>query len=354
MPADPVPNSDDARTIEVIELEAADWLVLHDRGLTVAQQKEFSAWLAVDPRHAEIFAELEETWTRLAEARDESPELTQAAAASRATAVPAHTRRRSKLLWWSVPLAAAAALALVYLAQTPPPVAVVDGFATTAETQVGGLRKLTLPDGSLVQLNTDSAVTVHYTTAERRVSLVRGEAHFQVTKNPARPFIVSASGVAVRAVGTAFDVRMRPESIEVLVTEGRVRLNDTTDGKSLLPFAVNDGAEPLLEAGQRAVVPLAGATPAAVAAVPTTEMGQALAWQSRQLEFAATPLAEVVAEFNRYNRHKLVIADPRLATQRFGGTFPVDDTEALVRLLEANFGVVAERGERETKLRLAP
>jgi transmembrane sensor len=225
-----------------------------------------------------------------------------------------------------------------------------------ASTEVGVMRTLPLADGSVVQLNTDSAISVRFTATERRVELVRGEAHFQVTKNPARPFIVSAGTVAVRAVGTAFDVRMRPEAVEVLVTEGKVRVDDTAKGQSLLPTPAA-GETPLLIAGERAFIPVGTPVkliPATVTAVAASEIGQRLAWQARRLEFVATPLSEMVTEFNRYTQHKLVIADARLAQRRFGGTFSAGDNEELVRLLEAEFGVIAEREANETKLRLAP
>jgi transmembrane sensor len=78
----------------------------------------------------------------------------------------------------------------------------------------------------------------------------------------------------------------------------------------------------------------------------------ALAWQKRSLDYADAPLAEIVADFNRYNQHRLVIVDPALAKRRFGGTFPAGDYRSLVHVLEETFDVVAERRERETILRL--
>jgi transmembrane sensor len=241
-------------------------------------------------------------------------------------------------------------------AQWSPPVRPAPDYSVAAATDIGAMRKLNLPDGSSVQLNTDSAVVVRLTETERRVRLVRGEAHFQVAKNPARPFIVSAGAIAVRAVGTAFDVRLQPGAVEVLVTEGRVRVNHAANGASLLATAAPTSDEPLLVAGQRAVVPTPVTTGACatVVALDPAEIGQVTSWQSGRLEFVATPLASIVDEFNRYNRHKLVIADPGLAARRFGGSFSVGDHEELVRVLEAEFGVVAERGATATKLRLAP
>lgn len=86
--------------------------------------------------------------------------------------------------------------------------------------------------------------------------------------------------------------------------------------------------------------------------VPPAEIQQTLAWRARRLDFDAVPLADIVVEINRHNRHKLVIADPRLNGQRFGGSFPAGDYETFVRMLETSFGVVAERGSDETRLRL--
>jgi len=251
-------------------------------------------------------------------------------------------------------LAAAAAVALAWAGWA--------GFSATrptAETDVGAFQKLDLPDGSVVQLNTDSAIKVHYSDHERRVELLRGEAHFDVAKNPARPFIVAAHHVAVRAVGTAFNVRLRDDAVDVLVTEGKVQVNDAVQGGSLLPAAPDHAGPPLLVQGESVRVKLAAeaeksAPPVvAISEVGGVEMQRALAWQERRLEFEDWPLADVVAEFNRYNRTKLVIVDPALNAKRFSGTFRADAYEPFVRLLEENFGVASERGTQGIELRAA-
>jgi transmembrane sensor len=186
------------------------------------------------------------------------------------------------------------------------------------------------------------------------VSLTRGEAHFTVAKNRERPFIVSAAGVDVRVVGTVFNVRLRSEAVDVLVTEGKVRVGSTADiseRAAVLPSATLHSE---LGAGQK----LSIGRPSQAAPLPTSpvelsaaEIKQTLAWQTRRLDFDSAPLSDIVAEINRYNWHQLVIADPRLNAQRFGGSFPAGDHETFVRMLEANFGVVAERAEGETRLR---
>ncbi len=162
----------------------------------------------------------------------------------------------------------------------------------------------------------------------------------------------------MQAVGTVFNVRVRPESVEVLVTEGRVRVDDVASGGTLLASSGSpDGKEdlqPVLAARQRVVVPVAATVrlaPAVADVVAPRQIEQALAWQDRRLKFESTPLHEVIAEFNRYNRHKLVIEDSALAAQKFGGTFRPEGYETLIGLLEQSFSVVAERNEHATILR---
>ena len=327
----------------MIEAAAAAWLSLRDRGMSPAETTEFVRWLQQDPQHAATFAELDAVWKdfdRLGAVP--APSLAVAASSSpdaELLAPRARPRHHRTLAWTATALGAAAAVVLLLLT--------VSHFLTprhTAETAIGAFQKIDLPDGSVAQLNTDSALDLAFTATERRVTIARGEVFFNVTQDPARPFIVTSGAVAVRAVGTAFNVRQRSASVDVLVTEGSVRVDDSQGGHSLLPPT---GATPaLLSAGELAVVPATAATPATVARLSAPATQRALAWQERRLEFDAVPLAEVVAEFNRYNRQQLVIDDPALAAKRFSGTFRADGYESLVRLLEANFAVTARRNDR--------
>lgn len=327
---------------------AADWIARRYAGLAPAEERELARWLAADPRHAAAFDELEATWITLdhltlpAEQRgDCDPDAL--------ALKPAGGRPRRRLL----PLAAAAAVALAALYG-------IRGYWVPGElrlseavtTSVGTFRRVALPDGSVVRVNTDSAIQVAYTPGERRVRLVRGEAHFTVAKNTERPFFVEAGGVAVRAVGTAFNVRLRAADLEVLVTEGKVSIADPAKGESLLEARSPETA-PLLVAGEGAVLPLpAGAAPrrAAVRSVPQPEMERALAWQDKRIEMVSAPLSEFVAEFNRYNRNPIRIVDPALAARKFGGSFRADEPETFIRLLQLRFGLHVERAGDTTIL----
>ncbi len=352
---------------KAIDEAAARWLALHEAGRSPAREPAFQRWLCSDPRHAEAYRSLAGAWRSLdrvapsrfaaqlaAELEPPPPVL-----AGKLVPFP-QPRRRLWGPWVSTALAASFALGLGYFAWRRPAQEVAP-FVETAVTPIGSVRTLELPDGSLVRLNTDTGVEVVFTSSERRVRLNRGEALFTIAKNAARPFIVNAAGVHVRAVGTEFNIRLRPESVEVTVTEGEVRVDDAANDTSLLarPAAgASRAAEPTLTAGHRAVIPVAipQAIPQPVAptVVPAVEIQRALAWQDRRLVFDAAPLAEIVAEFNRYHRQKLVIVDSALAERRFGGTFAADDPQTLVGLLQATYEVHVEQRDGETLLRAGP
>ena len=365
-----------------IRQAAAKWLGLRDAGLTAAQETEFLTWLETDERHAIAFGEIDRAWSRLDRletgrppAGEPDPDLLFRDAGEIRPAPQRRGRRWNPI--FSVGLAAAAALIIGFVGWWRPMiVARAANYTTAAATEIGASRKLALPDGSVVRLNTDTQLEVAFTPGERRVRLLRGEAHFAVAKNPARPFVVSTAAIDVRAVGTAFNVRLDAAAVEVLVTEGKVRVDEAASGRNLLiqdvaSLSVSESrddhpnAERLLTRGERATIALTvtatAATimtvapkPAAIASIAPEESARVLAWQHERLEFAATPMAEAVAQFNRYNRHKLVIGDRRLRELTFGGTFRCDGYDAFVRLLESHFGVVAERRDAETILRLGP
>jgi transmembrane sensor len=206
------------------------------------------------------------------------------------------------------------------------------------------LRAQTLADGSVVELNGDSRIEVDYSASERRVRLVSGEAHFVVAKNPGRPFFVSVGPVTVRAVGTAFNIRHSPAAIEVLVTEGTVRVEPAQPASSSRNEAVS-GPGPALVAGQRALIEQNSESSSVidVSEVGRSEIEEVMAWQGTRLVFSSTRLDEVVAAFNRYNRHRLTLGDPRLRERTLTGTFRADNLEGFLRLVRQMVDVKAEK-----------
>lgn len=329
---------------DAVESAAAEWLVKHDRGLTPEQQDEFLHWLAASPAHRESFVRHRRMWAdfnALAQWRPEhsaepNPDLLA-------------RRRQSGPMRWLAPavLAAAAAVAISFWGPRAPAWQRPDGEAVVFEA--ANYRQEVLPDGSVVDLNRGAHVVVQFSPAERRVLLVQGEAQFAVAKNPARPFVVRAGGVDVRAVGTAFNVKLTGTNLEVLVTEGTVHVSPPAATRPTA--AKGDASRPVpppilaaLSAGERTVIPVAAAmAPPIVLPCSSHEIEQLLDWRPRLLDFESTPLAEVVDAFNRRNAVRLVVADDELRGLPIVASIRSDNVEGFVRLLEATVGVRAER-----------
>ncbi len=320
---------------DAVESAAAEWLVRHDRGLTAGQQDEFLSWLAASAAHRESFERHRRLWgdfNALAQWRPEhgtvpTPDLL--------------ARHRRPFAWrWVAPaLLAAAAVVAFLLVWTP--AARSPGIASLA-FEAAAYRQETLPDGSILDLNRGAHVIVQFSPAERRVFLVQGEAQFAVAKNPARPFVVRAGGVDVRAVGTAFNVKLAGSNLEVLVTEGTVHLSRPAAEKTAaMPAPAVLAA---LTAGQRTVIPVASViAPPVVVPASTREIAQLLDWRPHLLDFESTPLAEVVETFNRRNSLRLVIGDDELRALPIVASIRSDNVAGFVRLLEGTMGVKAER-----------
>ena len=219
-----------------------------------------------------------------------------------------------------------------------PPIAAVSTVVVTPETR-------TLADGSIVELRPGAEIRVEYGPSSRRVVLRAGEVHFQVTKDAARPFVVVASGVEVRAVGTAFSVDLGKRAVDVLVTEGRVAVTSPPATVEATP------AVAMVDAGQGTTVSLEVAGAAAVRSVPSGERRERLNWRVPLLEFSGTPLAEAIPMFNRHGRRHLVL-DPTLGRLQLSGTLRADDTDSLFILLRNEFGIIAAPGSAgHTELR---
>jgi transmembrane sensor len=296
--------------------------VRRDRGLSAAESIDYELWLAADPRHAAAMQRTSAAWSLL----DRIPE------SAAAPVLAADARRRS--FWRRTiafgSLAAAALVVGLFIWSRPLPAdPALVAFRLSATTKP---RLVTLSDGTVVQLNTGGAVVEEFTADTRHVTLTRGEAHFAVTKNPARPFIVQAGSLQVRAVGTAFNINLQSTAVDVIVTEGRVQLTTGT------PDA------PALNAGERATLRRAAAGPTLVVArIGAAAITQTLAWREPLMRLGGATLAELAAEFERATGRRLVLADPTLAELRFGGRFRADDIDGFTHLLATTLDLDVER-----------
>ncbi|WDY58297.1 FecR family protein [Pseudomonas sp. PSKL.D1] len=224
---------------------------------------------------------------------------------------------------WAWPKAVAAVLLLGFLfAQTP----WLDRWRSDYATVTGEARSVQLGDGSRLELNTDSAVQVEMLANERRVTLLRGEAWFDVARNPDRPFVVHAGDGWVRVVGTRFSVERADGQTRVQVEQGKVEVN------------AGQGPGVFLEPGQ--AVEYSAST---LAAAHAFEPASAFAWRHRQLVFSQRPLAEVVDELNRYWPGQTLVLGDNLRARKVSGVFEIDKPQAVIKALTHTLGLSAEQ-----------
>jgi transmembrane sensor len=316
------------KTAKAINREAAEWLARVDRApLDAEQQQALDAWLSADSRQRGAYVRGAAVWGELGRAR--------------ALAVPPPSRnldRKPARTWMLATGALAAALATAAALFV---VGVLPGPAAKYQTTVGQLRHVALADGSTAAINTDSAVDVRMTPRLRAVRLERGEAWFKVAKNPARPFVVSAGDIRVRAVGTAFAVRRLPSGAQVQVSEGTVEIWSvkTPDRRTRAP------------AGGRLFVPGTGEGPRALAGGGVED---ALAWRDGRLALEGMTLAQASAEFNRYNLRQIVVADPVLRQKRLVGWFRTDQPERFAEVVAQTYGAPVTTDARTIRLGAPP
>ncbi len=195
-------------------------------------------------------------------------------------------------------------------------------------TPVGGHETVRFSDGSQIELNTNTALRTRMTSDQRVVWLEKGEAYFQVKHDPMHPFIVMVGERRITDLGTAFVVRREPHKLKVSVVQGRVWLDDPAKPKAQ--------QSAMLTAGD-----VATATPAALSITQdaTRTISNELTWRQGVLVFKYARLADAAAEFNRYNRQKLVIADPSVANLTIYGAFPTGNTELFSRVVRDVLGL---------------
>lgn len=308
---------------EAIEAEAARLFHLAQASGNDADWDAAYAWVELDPAHGVAFAKAEASWELTERLRESPPEIGPEAVAGPAGRLEARLEpllsRRAMAAMIAITLFGVTGVAALQK------MTAVDRYRTA----VGEERSIRLSDGSLVHLNTDSVIEVAMHPHERDIRLLHGEARFDVAHDTARPFIVSAGASSVRAVGTAFNVRIRSELTELTVIEGKV--------------AVRDGPRPatLVSAGTAAAI--RGGTIATTRLAPA-QIAQRISWQKGMLSFAGETLAQAVEEFNRYRARPLVIGDPQIASIRIGGTFKADNSDQFVGALEQGFGIRAVQG----------
>ena len=202
-------------------------------------------------------------------------------------------------------------------------------------SQLGQTRDVTLSDGSVLTLNTNSRVDVEFEDDVRSVRLVRGEVLFDVARDTERPFRIDTPSGDIEVLGTIFAAELRSESLEVAVIEGHVAL------------APESGEVERRQEMTSGMIGYANAADVISETVGLQEVEDRLLWRSGRIRFKNMPLSDVAEEFNRYSRLQLDIQDPNVADLRIGGTFAVDNVDGFLRLAETGLGLrVSRLGDR--------
>jgi transmembrane sensor len=338
--------------------QAADWLVANDEGpLDARESAALAAWLKASPVHVEEFLRVSVIARDLGEARTD-PEYSLETVLAHArveddtpvrpalwprTIAPVRSMPSRPWLVAAVTMAAVVGLSLGLpsLWRVRPVAPEPVGVSTTAlhfETGHGEQLSRRLADNSVLHLNTDSAVTIRFSKTERLVTLISGEANFEVAHEPDRAFRVLTGSAEVVAIGTQFDVRLEEDSTLVTVIEGRVAVGPSPMFEERgtkpngAPRYVHVGADQQIRVTE-AEWP---ATPTSVDAQHTT------AWLHREIVFDHEPLGRVAAEFNRYAPKPIEITTPALRNLQISGAFATDDTDAFIAFLRTLKGVRVE------------
>jgi transmembrane sensor len=233
------------------------------------------------------------------------------------------------------------------LRQVSAPVAsLYEDGAADYSTRRGERLEVTLPDGTAITLNTETDLDVVFDGQYRRVQMLRGQAFFTVAKDPLRPFVVEAGGKQIVAIGTAFDVRLDDDRLEVLLVEGRVAVEDVArSGAVAMPAAASD-ARVQLNPGETLV-----ATESEVVHTPAPNPERQLKWRDGLIEFDNTTLANAVEEFNRYSDRTIRIEDPQVAELLISGIFRTNSQRNFLDALTSLHPVAIEyRGPDELAL----
>jgi transmembrane sensor len=323
----------DPLSAEQLARTAANWVDRRNRGLSADEREAFTRWMQQSPGHRAAFASADRS-------ADEFDWVWHVGGVPEAMAgLERLARRRRKRRTATTCVLAVVVVALLvslrltgpgWLSHRYPATDLTLGAAP--HTRVLQPATQLLEDQSQVELAAGARLTVAFTPELRRVTLAGGAGYFKVAKNPKRPFIVRAEGVDVRAVGTQFVVQPGATGVEVVVTEGRVAVTDESSSRPVF-----------VDAGFRVVLPARGALHGQCPVEPLTQdmREESLGWRIPRLRFSNSPLSEVVAMMNRYNRLQFVIGNKSLDNLRLSGVLRSDKTDALVEMLESDLGIAA-------------
>jgi transmembrane sensor len=340
----------------------SEWLAeVGDGDLTPSQKAALADWLRESPAHVreflqatlmrqdlgklQISPQMIETWIEDAKTATRAPArigpatVSNFSGPSSSARLVVPRRGRGTRVWLSAAclgmLVLAAALGLHW----------EEGRYSTA---FGEQRIVTLADGSIIELNTDSALNVRFSTHRRTIHMVKGEAFFRVAHDAARPFVVSAGEASVKAVGTQFDVRINSESTLVSVVEGTVEVRDDTNAQD----SAGVNTEVKVTAGEEArITPLrlqASRERPTVTKIAVASAQRSVSWTRGRIEFENTPLVDVLSEFQRYRHLRVLIEEDSVRQMKLTGSFDAHDPESALAYIATLPGITVNELDAHT------
>jgi transmembrane sensor len=293
--------------------EAGEWLArLAADDVSAEDRARFQTWQAVHPQHARTYAAMHDVWREY----EAAGPLVRAVSFGQTMNEVSQPKPR----WLPRTLAAAAVLVMVCLGGgwwyvTRP-------LTEIFQTAVGERATIQLPDGSSLELNSNSLARVEYGKQSRVVYLDRGESFFNVIHDAQRPFQVIAAGSVIRDIGTAFDVDLRPAGLRVTVDEGTVEVGSAMSATPAATVSANERAD----IQGRLVT---------VRKLSAEDIARSAGWRTGILDFDHEPLADIVAEISRYTTTRIILQDPAIARMPMDGNFQANaqGAESLVSML---------------------
>ena len=303
--------------------EAAEWFIrLHDDNLSEAEYLEWQEWLAKSPANKKAFSRAEDCWKTLDDVTD----------------LPWPRKKPDpalSLFRRFVPLAPLAALAATLLLTLSVNLFLqsdnnIPLTATTYQTALSEHKNITLEDGSIITLGARSIINVKYSKIRRQITLVRGEAIFDVAKNKQRPFVVKAGKGTVTAIGTIFNIHSGNQGVTVTVLEGIVEVNPALSSErtkgSFHSRVVAGKAVSYHDDGN-------------ISDIVATNVEAAISWKQGLLVHVDTPLADVIEDVNRYSAREIIIGDAALSHISYTGTVLSDGIDNWLRGLSVAYPI---------------
>jgi len=322
--------------------QASQWIAKIDRTLTKQERQKFRLWLSKDSQHQKLLIEMAGLWDKM-DALDSLADLFPAANHA------SINNKFSRAKKWSIAMAASIVLALF--------VGVLSDFSgrnlfgddqqfVRYETAIGESSTIYLPDNSKVLLNTNSVLLVRYTDDYRLLELKRGELSVDVAHDKSRPLSVVANHKVIQAVGTAFNVQVSAQKVELIVTDGKVLIGQLKPEQTVTAATLKIPVSSLaVSKGEIASLSIEvnGQSDDKVTKIDQNTIKENLSWRYGHLVFKGESLEEAMKEVSRYTSVKFEIADEELKNIKIAGRFKTGDVNGLIAALNNNFNIKTDR-----------